>query len=253
MRLLALVPALALLAPALAAPAAGDFHENLGAVPDRLFVLVMKGHEFNGMKYPNTPLLEAFLGEDVEFVVHVPLVAEPHTFHLHGHPWWVPAQGRMVDTFLLRAGETHRFRVDAGSVDRHAGDWMYHCHVDSHSAGGMWGIFRVYPYATRAAPVADGVAVTLDRLGEPVDGARLTLTLDGAAVPAHVLALGGGQYVMHTPALAGATGALVVTAEHSELGTSVARVGLGGADVPTPTVQGVAPAGVVVPAGHGGH
>lgn len=218
-----------LLLAVLASGANGSFHETVAETGDREFALVMRGTTFNGLSWPSTPLLEAFLGERVAFTVIVPpLVAEPHTFHLHGHPWVVDG-GAIVDTFLLRPGDVHRFLVPAGGVDEHAGDWMYHCHMDSHVAGGMWGVFRVYPYATRVGPVDAGeFTVTLDRLGEPVEGATLDVEANGRHVRSHVTELGGGRYRVETE-LADAPASLVVTATHATLGTSVARVGADGA------------------------
>ena len=225
--------ALAALAPLLAAPAAGEVHVE--ALPDRAFLLVMQGVSFNAATWPGTPLLEAYLGEDVQFTVVVPPSAEPHTFHLHGHPWFVPAQGRTVDTVLLEPGDVHAFRVVAGGVQGAAGDWMYHCHFDDHVEGGMWGVFRVHPYATRILGAGPAFEVRLDRLGAPLDGATLALALDGADVPARVAPLGDGRYAVHAALDPATRGVLTVTATHA-LGESVARVGLSGAPVPTPTL-----------------
>ena len=131
----------AALAP-LTVPAAGEV--SVPEVPDRVFVLVMQGAQFNAASWPSTPLLEAVAGETVQFTVAVPLGAEPHTFHLHGHPWRL-ADGRAVDTVLLNPGEAHTFLVQAGGPYGAAGDWMYHCHFDDHVKDGMWGVFRVHP------------------------------------------------------------------------------------------------------------
>ena len=233
MRVVVLFVAILLL-PALAAPAVGDVHVE--DVPDRVVMLVMRGHTFNGLSYPDTPLLEAFVGEKVQVTVLVPAAAaEAHTFHMHGHPWLVPSQGRVVDTVLLKPGDAHSFTVTAGGAGLHPGDWMYHCHFDDHVAGGMWGVFRVYPYATHVTPVPTGLLVSTDRLGVPLDGADLSVTLDGEPVPAHVAPLGGGRYHVHTGLPPDAKGVLVVRAHHA-LGDSVARAGLGGVPVPTPTI-----------------
>lgn len=134
-----------------AAPAVGSFHETIGTVPDRAYLLAMQGTSFNGLHAPEAPLLEAFLGERARFMI---VAAETHTFHLHGHPWL--AEGVIVDTFLVAPDVPHAFDVFAGGVDRHAGDWMYHCHFDEHVKNGMWGLFRVHPEGTPApaAPAA---------------------------------------------------------------------------------------------------
>ena len=135
------VAACALLLLAGASPAIGSLH---GApepeVPDRTFLLVMRGTTFNGLHAPDTPLLEAYAGERVRFVV---LATEPHTFHLHGHPWRLE-DGSVIDARLVDADRPHVFDVIAGGPDGHAGDWMYHCHFNAHVAEGMWGIFRVH-------------------------------------------------------------------------------------------------------------
>lgn len=232
MRVVVLFVAILLL-PALAAPAVGDVHVE--DVPDRVVMLVMRGHTFNGLSYPDTPLLEAFVGEKVQVTVLVPAAAaEAHTFHMHGHPWLVPSQGRVVDTVLLKPGDAHSFTVTAGGAGLHPGDWMYHCHFDDHVAGGMWGVFRVYPYKAELLP---GLTLSLSRLEEPVDGATITATLDGADVPMHAQPLGDGRYQLH--AELPATGALVVTASHADLGVSVVRHALDGSVPETPSIAGL--------------
>ena len=249
MRWASLAAALLILLPVVATPAVGSNHEE--TVPDRDFVLIMRGAGFNGFTYPDTPLLEAFVGDIVRFTVIVPpLLGEPHTFHLHGHPWLVE-DGRFVDTVLLNAGQTHQFNVVAGSAGRHAGDWMYHCHVDDHTALGMWGVFRVYPFATRLATVGPTLELTLERLGEPVEAERLTVTLNGAPVDAHVVARGGGRYTLHTALSPDAAGALVVHAQSTQWGESVARMALGGAPAAAPTLAQAPGAGETLGHAHG--
>jgi hypothetical protein len=244
MRTLLLVALLTL--PFLAASAQGDIYVN--DVPDRAFLLVMNGVGFNGFSYPNTPLLEAYPGELIQFTVVVPPTAEPHTFHLHGHPWFVPSRDAVVDTFLQRPGDVHSFQVMAGGVDSESGDWMYHCHFDQHMSAGMWGVFRVYDYGMQVAPVLGGFRVTLDRLGAPIDGATFAAEVDGVAIPLHAARDAAGEYTLHAPTLP-KTGVLVLTA-HAPSGTSVARVGLGGAEVPMPSIRDVAPAEALLHAGH---
>lgn len=230
--------ALALLLLVVAAPAYGSFHEALVLVPDREALLVMSGTTFNGLEAPHAPLIEAFLGERVRFTI---LATEPHTFHLHGHPWRL-SDGRVVDTFLVDVDTPHAFEVLAGGVDRRAGDWLYHCHIDAHLQGGMWGLFRVYPFSARVDAPGPAMTVHLARLGVPLEGARLSVAVDGVEVPAHVEPQGDGVYRVHAPLPA--TGALSVTASHPEHGVSVARAALGGGALEPLTFAGGA---------HGGH
>lgn len=243
MRPLAALAAALILLPALAAPTAGqtvfpfqvpgtDIYVQ--APPDEAFTLVMRGHQFNLQSYPGVEgalILEAAVGDVVQWTVAVPPNAETHTFHLHGHPWFAPTVGRTVDTWLLHPGDAHSFTVVAGGLGHESGDWMYHCHFASHSADGMWGIFRVYPFkASLATPVSSTFALKLDRLGVPVDGAHVALAVDGVPLAARVTPLGGGEYAVSAPLPT--TGVLTVTAHSDALGVSVLRVGLGGTPVP---------------------
>ena len=125
---------------------------------------------------------------------------------------------------------------------------MYHCHFDDHMAAGMWGIFRVYPYKIIVTGQSPGMLdVQLDRMEQPVDDATFTATLDG--VPTHVHAVRGspGEWSIFVPTT---PGALALTAHSAEWGDSVARVGLGGAAVPQPTIRSAAAPGVDAFEGH---
>jgi FtsP/CotA-like multicopper oxidase with cupredoxin domain len=69
-----------------------------------------------------------------------------HPMHLHGHVFRVvsrdgkPTQRReWRDTVLVAPRE----KVEIAFVADNPGDWMFHCHVLEHQAGGMMGIIRV--------------------------------------------------------------------------------------------------------------
>ena len=69
-----------------------------------------------------------------------------HPMHLHGMSFRViarngqPTQHReWQDTVLMAPRE----RVDIAFVADNPGDWMFHCHVLEHQAGGMMGVIRV--------------------------------------------------------------------------------------------------------------
>jgi len=69
-----------------------------------------------------------------------------HPMHLHGHSFRVisrdsrPTRHReWRDTVLMSPGE----RVEIAFVADNPGDWMFHCHVLEHQAGGMMGVVRV--------------------------------------------------------------------------------------------------------------
>ena len=75
-----------------------------------------------------------------------------HPIHLHGHSFrvlsrnGVPTRRReWQDTVLMAPRE----RVEIAFVADNPGDWMFHCHILEHQAGGMMGVIRVAPDATR--------------------------------------------------------------------------------------------------------
>lgn len=123
----------------------------------RPFALTMSGHDFNFGMDPQGPLLEAVVGETLAFTVHVPAFAEPHTFHLHGHPWLDVESGTIIDAKLIMPGQTHAFTVTAG-LGEFTGEFLYHCHMEGHFAGGMWGILRIHPAGTDLPQRPQGTA-----------------------------------------------------------------------------------------------
>ena len=69
-----------------------------------------------------------------------------HPIHLHGHSFRVLARNGQPtrfrewrDTVFMAPRE----RVDIAFVADNPGDWMIHCHILEHQAGGMMGLFRV--------------------------------------------------------------------------------------------------------------
>ncbi len=103
-------------------------------------------------RYPDTPTFTATQGQRVEFLVFA-WGNDLHSFHLHAHSWADDRTGipdpndpstPTIDTKILAPGDSFGFQVTAGDVSG-PGDWMYHCHIQSHSDAGMWGIFEVLP------------------------------------------------------------------------------------------------------------
>jgi FtsP/CotA-like multicopper oxidase with cupredoxin domain len=69
-----------------------------------------------------------------------------HPIHLHGHSFRVLARNgapthrrEWQDTVLMAPRE----RIDIAFVADNPGDWMFHCHILEHQAGGMMGVIRV--------------------------------------------------------------------------------------------------------------
>jgi FtsP/CotA-like multicopper oxidase with cupredoxin domain len=119
-------------------------------LPARQFTVVFNEMMINHKMAPDTPIFEALQGERVEFVCigHGNL---PHTFHLHAHRWADTRTGmfsegdftaQVIDNKNLDPGNSFGFQVIAGDGVG-PGAWMYHCHVQTHSDGGMSGLFLV--------------------------------------------------------------------------------------------------------------
>ncbi len=69
-----------------------------------------------------------------------------HPMHLHGHSFRVISRNGVPtphrewqDTVLMAPKE----RVEIAFVADNPGDWMFHCHILEHQAGGMMGVIRV--------------------------------------------------------------------------------------------------------------
>jgi FtsP/CotA-like multicopper oxidase with cupredoxin domain len=98
---------------------------------------------FNGMAdMGETPLIEARRGETLRIAMTND-TAWPHGMHLHGHHFRQIAEdgaaGPLRDTLLINRGET----VEIAFVADNPGDWLLHCHMLEHSAGGMMTWLRV--------------------------------------------------------------------------------------------------------------
>lgn len=119
-------------------------------LPEKQFTVVFHDMTINNRMAPATPMFEANLGQRVEWIAigHGNLF---HTFHLHAHRWADNRTGMLegpsdpslvVDNKDLNPGSSFGFQVLAGEGVG-PGAWMYHCHVQTHSDGGMAGIFLV--------------------------------------------------------------------------------------------------------------
>ena len=121
-------------------------HENVVVLADlepaRFVTRPALGHAFlhviNGRAYPSwTPHFAAKVGDRVRWRV-VSIGSEFHTFHVHGHRWLSP-DGAITDNIVLGPGMSSTLEW----VEDAPGEWLYHCHVPDHMAGGMAGLYRV--------------------------------------------------------------------------------------------------------------
>jgi FtsP/CotA-like multicopper oxidase with cupredoxin domain len=96
-------------------------------------------------RHLHAPLATLALGRS-HLVEIVNDTAWPHPIHLHGHSFLMISRNGAAlarrewrDTVLLAAHE----RVEIALVADNPGDWMLHCHILEHQAGGMMGLVRV--------------------------------------------------------------------------------------------------------------
>jgi FtsP/CotA-like multicopper oxidase with cupredoxin domain len=85
----------------------------------------------------NTPVFRAKVGDTVQWDVFA-MGDEFHTFHVHGHRWRTDG-GTPEDTRGLGPAESFRVRWKEDAP----GTWLYHCHVETHMAQGIIGLYRV--------------------------------------------------------------------------------------------------------------
>jgi FtsP/CotA-like multicopper oxidase with cupredoxin domain len=98
---------------------------------------------FNGMAdMADTPLVEVARGETIRITIRNES-AWPHAMHLHGHHFRRVApdgnMGPLRDTLLMNRRET----AEIAFVADNPGDWLLHCHMLEHAAGGMMTWLRV--------------------------------------------------------------------------------------------------------------
>ena len=99
----------------------------------------------NGETFPDVTVEEVDQNEPVVIEVRN-LSDSEHPFHLHGYGFEVlsrngipPAWKTVEDTINLKIYDTVRLKIDG----KNPGDWMAHCHILPHQAGGMMTVLRV--------------------------------------------------------------------------------------------------------------
>ncbi|MEE9296899.1 MAG: hypothetical protein V3W34_18290, partial [Phycisphaerae bacterium] len=107
---------------------------------------------------PATPILEAFVGDDVKVHVLVPFSEQAHVFTLEGHQWPLEPDRAGADLLSsLQIGALEAITIvpayGAGGRAGLPGDYLYGDHREPYREAGLWGIFRVYE--------PDAVGITL--------------------------------------------------------------------------------------------
>ncbi|MGH9166071.1 MAG: hypothetical protein ACRDZW_11260, partial [Acidimicrobiales bacterium] len=103
---------------------------------------------------PETPLLQAYLGDPMIFRTLVAGTNDVHTFHLDGH--WFRAEpfsttSAPIDTIHVGISERYDLAVPAaGGPQRRPGDYLYYSGRSFKLKEGSWGLLRVRDGADRA-------------------------------------------------------------------------------------------------------
>ncbi len=112
-----------------------------GGDPDRLFSSELHGD-------PETPLLEAFLGDPIVIRTLVPATNDVHTLHVDGH-WFrlepFSPTSPPINTIHLGISERYDLMIPAaGGPQRLPGDYLYYNGRSFKLREGSWGLLRVY-------------------------------------------------------------------------------------------------------------
>ncbi|MFQ5449614.1 MAG: multicopper oxidase domain-containing protein [Nitrospinaceae bacterium] len=96
---------------------------------------------------PSTPLLRAYLGDNIMFRVLHGMMNETHTFVVSGHgyrPERYDRDSRVTNTIHIGIAERYDLATTAGGYQQMAGDYLYYDGRTSHFSEGSWGIIRVH-------------------------------------------------------------------------------------------------------------
>ncbi|MDP6712745.1 MAG: multicopper oxidase domain-containing protein, partial [Nitrospinaceae bacterium] len=95
---------------------------------------------------PATPMLRAYLGDNIVFRVLHGMMNETHTFVVSGHgyrPERYDRDSRVTNALHVGIAERYDLATTAGGYQQMAGDYLYYDGRTSHLSEGSWGIIRV--------------------------------------------------------------------------------------------------------------
>jgi hypothetical protein len=96
---------------------------------------------------PSTPMLRAYLGDNIVFRILHGMMNETHTFVVSGHgyrPERYDRDSRVTNALHIGIAERYDLATTAGGYQQMAGDYMYYDGRTSHLSEGSWGIIRVH-------------------------------------------------------------------------------------------------------------
>lgn len=98
---------------------------------------------------PSTPILRAYKGDPAKIRLVHGGIMETHVFHLHNHQWRLEPndpKSTFIDSISISPQECYNINIEfgAGSLNKTAGDVIWHCHLYPHFDMGMWGLWRIF-------------------------------------------------------------------------------------------------------------
>ncbi|HVE63100.1 MAG TPA: hypothetical protein VNB94_04805 [Mycobacteriales bacterium] len=105
---------------------------------------------------PPTPLLQAFVGDDVRLHVLAPWSEQSQVFGVEGHHWRAEpglAGSNQLSAVKLGGAEGVTMSLTAGGDDAMVGDFRYGNRRLPFTEAGMWGLLRVHPRGAAAPAV----------------------------------------------------------------------------------------------------
>ncbi len=96
---------------------------------------------------PTTPMIRAYVGDNVVFRLLHGMMNETHTFVLSGHgyrPERYDEDSRVTNAIHIGIAERYDMATTAGGYQQMAGDYLFYDGRTSHLGEGSWSIFRVH-------------------------------------------------------------------------------------------------------------
>ena len=126
---------------------AASLSSRLKSNPDPSMIFSSKIHGD-----PTTPILRAYVGDNVMFRLLHGMMNETHTFVLSGHgyrPERYDQDSRVTNAIHIGIAERYDMATTAGGYQGMAGDYLFHDGRTSHLGEGSWSIFRVHDKAQK--------------------------------------------------------------------------------------------------------
>ncbi|QPJ62594.1 MAG: hypothetical protein G3M70_12215 [Candidatus Nitronauta litoralis] len=121
---------------------AASLTSRLKANSDPSMIFSSKAH-----RDPDTPMLRAYLGDNVVFRILHGMMNETHTFNVSGHgfrPERYDPDSRVVNTIHIGIAERYDLATTAGGYQQMPGDYLIFDGRSSHLSEGSWSIMRVF-------------------------------------------------------------------------------------------------------------